>query len=133
MAATARAPKFYGTWKLNEGASRYSSVKPSHTVSITPEREVHLHQGGSGGNAVHMTYKGPEDRPEKHSGPLSGLSNAHLATTHSGEHSVEHTWKVGSDETKAQASVTPDGKKMTYTVHSVNGKPVNETLVYDKA
>ena len=132
------ADAFLGTWKLNVAKSKYSPgpAPKSSTIVYSQDGEwvvVKTDAVNADGKIANSTNRYKRDGKEY---PYKGLTGeaGTIAVKSIDANTAEATLKIGNATTTARTVISKDGKTFTRTLKGTNaeGKPVNNTIVYEK-
>jgi hypothetical protein len=122
---------FVGTWKLNTAKSKYQGGTPpqSQTVTIDADGKVSVSGADSKGQAVNWSYTATPGGPAT----ITGIPDSTVMEVRK-ENMVDHTWKMGKEDSKGHGVISKDGKTMTYTISGTDaeGKKYKNTEIYEK-
>jgi hypothetical protein len=132
------ADAMLGTWKLNTAKSKYSPGPGPQSVTATYSQDgdwvvVKTEGVGPDGKAATIDNRYKRDGKEYPYQAPTGGSGTIIAKS-KGANTTDATLKVGSATTTSHTVVAKDGKSFTRTTKGTNaeGKPVNNTAVYEK-
>jgi hypothetical protein len=136
-AAVCLASPHMGTWKLNEGKSKFApGVPKNHTVvyaTAGDQVKVTVDGTDADGKSTHNEWTGKFDGKDY---PVTGDPTSDTRSyKETGEHSLAMTVKKdGKVTTTGQIVVAADGKTRTVTTSGTDakGKKFKTTAVYDK-
>lgn len=136
--ALSAADHFVGTWKLNTAKSKYSPgpAPKSSTVVYSQDGDWivakvdTVNADGKMGSATNRYKRDGKEHPYKAPAGESGT----IAAKSIDANTTEATVKIGSASTTSRTVISKDGKTFTRTTKGTNaeGKPVNNTAVYEK-
>jgi len=138
VSAAVAGDAFFGTWKLDAAASKYSpGPAPQDQVikfATTEEGTLVLSETvGADGKAAKWSYVSRFDGKDV---PYKGNPNADTTSAKRIDgNNYENIWKkAGKPTIHAKCSVSADGKTMTITQSGTNaeGKAVNNVAVYHR-
>lgn len=125
-----------GTWKLNEGKSKFAGKARNHTVvyeAAGDQTKVTVDGTDENGGAVHSEWTGKFDGKDY---PVTGDPNSDTrAYRMINKNTLSLTGKKGGKvNLTGRIVVSRDGKTRTVTTTTTNaqGKKVRNTAVYDK-
>ncbi|HEU4768929.1 MAG TPA: hypothetical protein VFS77_16205 [Pyrinomonadaceae bacterium] len=125
-----------GTWKLNEGKSKFAGKMRNHTVvyeTAGDQIKVTVDGVDENGGATHNEWTGKFDGKDY---PVTGDANSDARSYRTvDKNTVALTGKKGGKETMTgRIVVSADGKMRTVTTTSTDaqGKKVTNVAVYDK-
>jgi len=122
---------FTGTWKLNVAKSRFKPgpAPKSETVTIAQEGKVSVETVDAQDKTVDWSYTPSGDEAV----PIEGMENSTVMSKTSGN-TVEHTWKMNSQNSTGHGVVSKDGKRMTYTLTGTNaqGQHEHNVMIFEK-
>jgi hypothetical protein len=129
--ALAADDPFAGTWKLNVAKSKFQGGPPpqSQTVTIDADSKVSFSGTDSKGQSVNWSYTATPGA----TATITGIPDSSVMEVRK-ENMVDHTWKLGKEDSKGHGVVSKDGKTMTYTIQGTNaeGKKFKNTEIYEK-
>ena len=130
MGAAAASDPYIGTWKLDAAKSKFNPGPPPQSITLTiTEDGSTVDEVMGNGQPVKYTIPMKSEAPAV----LQGMPDTTVAQVRKGD-IVEHTWKFGSNTAMGHATLSKDGKTMTYTLKGMgpNGEKLNNTEIYTK-
>jgi hypothetical protein len=129
--ALAAADPFVGTWKLNVAKSKFQQSEPpqSQTVTIDADGKVSISGTDSKAQPVNWSYTATPGS----TATITGIPDSSVMEVRK-ENMVDHTWKMGKENSKGHGVISKDGKTMTYTIQGTDaeGKKYKNTEIYEK-
>jgi len=137
LAVCLAADLFMGTWKLNEGKSKFSPGATKNTTvvyqMVGDKVKVTVDGVDKDGKAIHSEWTGKFDGQEY---PVTGDPMSDMRSySKSGKHTLHLSVKKGGQEiVSGSIAVSADGKTRTVTTTGTDasGNKMHNTAVYDK-
>jgi hypothetical protein len=130
-AAVAADDPFVGTWKLNVAKSKFQGSMPpqSQTVTIDADGKVSVSGTDNKSQAVNWSYTATPGGTST----ITGIPDSTVMEVRK-ENMVDHTWKLGKENSKGHGVISKDGKTMTYSIQGTDaeGKKYKNTEIYEK-
>jgi hypothetical protein len=131
LVALAADNPFVGTWKLNVAKSKFQGGTPpqSETVTIEADGKVTVSGTDSKGQAVNWSYTATPGGTDT----ITGIPDSSVMEVRK-ENMVDHTWKMGKENSKGHGVLSKDGKTMTYSLQGTDGegKKIKNTEIFER-
>lgn len=122
-----------GTWKLNVSKSKFNpavAAPKSATVTIGEDRKISVREVGEDGTERNYSFTPIEGTAV----PVEGMEGTTITEKRVDDRTVEHIWKMSDSTMTGRATISQDGKTMTYdlTGAAPDGTAVHNVEIYER-